>query len=79
MAQHLYAAGESGMGYVMFEIAYRDASRSRHLSGNAVDFVQLAQGKTASEIDNIFPHAGRGSKDYLENPKYYWCLFEEIR
>ena len=77
MAKRLYTAGESGMGYVVFEVSYLDGSRSRHLAGNAVDFVQLAPGKTTSDIANVHPHAGRGSKEYLKNPDYYWCLFEE--
>ena len=77
MAQRLYDAGESGMGYVAFALSYRDGSRSVHVSGNATDFVRLPDGKTVHDISEVYPHAGRGASGYLEAPDYFWCLYEK--
>jgi hypothetical protein len=77
MAQRLYDAGESGMGYVAFELTYRDGSRNVHVSGNAVDFVRLPDGKTMRDIVDVHPHAGRGASGHLSAPEYYWCLYEK--
>jgi hypothetical protein len=74
LAQRLYDAGESGMGYVLFEIEYRDGSRSAHVSGNAVDFVRLAEGKVMSDAIAVYPHEGR-NKHLIEAPEYAWCLY----
>ncbi len=74
-AQRLYDAGESGMGYVIFELSHSDGSRSAHLSGNAVDFVQLPNGKTPKDVVAVHPHSGRERHDRLSAHDYYWCLF----
>lgn len=75
MAQRLYDAGESGMGYVLFEITYQDGSRSAHVAGGAVDFVTLAPGKTTDDIADVVPHGGRNKRRNLPAPEYYWCLY----
>lgn len=74
-AEQLYRAGESGMGYTVFELLYSDGSKSAHLAGNAVDFVRLPAGKQPADIVNVLPHAGRDSKAHIETPDYAWCLF----
>jgi len=74
-AQRLYDAGESGMGYVLFEILYRDGSNSYHVSGNAVDFVGLPPEKTIDDIKEVNPHKGRNAEYQLRSPAYSWCLF----
>ena len=38
LANKLYAAGESGMGYTIFVVVMRDGSRLPFLTGGAVDF-----------------------------------------
>jgi hypothetical protein len=74
LAQRLYDAGESGMGYVVFEIEYRDGSRSAHASGNALDFVRLADDKTMSDVVAVHPHEGR-NRAPSNAPKYFWCIY----
>lgn len=78
-ADQLYRAGESGMGYVVFELQYTDGSKSAHLAGNAVDFVQLPERKQSKDIVGVTPHAGRDSKSHLNAPDYAWCLFKDLR
>ena len=75
LAQRLYDAGESGMGYLLFEISYRDGSRSAHVCGGAVDFVCLPIGKTMTDIVDVYPHRGREAKFQLNTPEYFWCLY----
>lgn len=76
LAQQLYDAGESGMGYVAFTLSFRDGSRSIHVSGNATDFVLLPDGKTMQDVLDVHPHAGRGESGHLQAPEYFWCLYE---
>jgi hypothetical protein len=75
-AAQLYAAGESGMGYSIFTLVFRDGSEQTCLSGNAIDFVHLPVGKTMSDISGVIPHKRR-SANYVEAPVYHWCLFGE--
>ena len=65
------------MGYVLFEIQYKDKSHSYHVSGNAVDFVSLLPGKTVEDIEDVIPHKGRHAPHQLRSPEYFWCLFGE--
>ena len=75
-SQKLYDAGESGMGYVVFELSFRDGSRSCHLSGNATDFVRLPDGKMMRDVVAVHPHEGRERSGHLHAPDYWWCLYE---
>ncbi len=72
-AQRLYEAGESVMGYVLFEILYEDGSNSYQVSGNAVDFVSLPPGKMIDDIKKLNPHKGRDAGHQLRPPVYSWC------
>jgi len=73
-AAELYAAGESGMGYTLFEMEFSDGSRAAQATGNAVDFVAYPAGKGPHDVVAVYPNAGRtavraAAVDYL------WCLF----
>jgi hypothetical protein len=76
LADELYRAGESGMGYCIFTLVFSDGSEQVYLSGNAIDFVQLPQGKSVSDLAAVVPHKGRNAP-YVETLKYSWCLFGE--
>src|SRR5262245_28753582 len=39
LADSLYRAGESGMGYMVFTVEFKDGTRQAYLTGNAVDFI----------------------------------------
>lgn len=73
-ANKLYEAGESGMGYIIFTILFRDGSRQACLAGGAVDFVCYPEGLTADDVADVIPHEGRNAK-MVNSPDYYWCLF----
>lgn len=74
-AQTLYAAGESGMGYVIFQLHFRDGSSASFGLGGAIDFPDLPPGKTPGDIVGVTPHAGRGDPLMRGGREYAWCLF----
>jgi hypothetical protein len=79
IADKIYAAGESGMGYCLFTLIFRDGTSKAVVTGNAVDFVRLPRGQTMSDIVDVKPHAGRETADQAASLKYHWCLFGEGR
>ena len=78
ISQTLYDAGESGMGYVLFTLRFRDGSEQAFGAGNAVDFPDLPAGKRAADIVSVTPHAGRDSADRRSVRPYLWCLYSAI-
>src|SRR5215218_6564247 len=46
LANKLYDAGESGMGYAAFTLVLRDGRRLPYVTGNAVNFPALPAGVT---------------------------------
>jgi len=75
LANKLYKAGESGMGYCLFKIIYDNGTELDVLAGNAVDFVPSPDGLNTTNIIDVLPH--HGSREiFARTPKYYWCLYE---
>jgi len=75
IANRLYAAGESGMGYSLFTLLFRDGTSQAYATGNAVDFVRLPSGKSAEDITGVLPHKGGEATHRLKGLDYRWCLF----
>jgi len=74
-ANKLYKAGESGMGYSIFTIVFKDGNQMPIVTGNAVDFVNLPNGYTNNDIVDVIPHEGRNANP-KHGPEYIWCLYE---
>jgi hypothetical protein len=74
-ANELYRAGESGMGYCVFAVKFRDGRVEKHVTGNAVDFVSYPPGYSPADVAAVEPHA-RPWQDAKRGPHYYWCIFE---
>jgi hypothetical protein len=74
LAQELYEAGETGMGYVGYEIEFTDGTRQAYLTGNGLDFVELPQGKGVGDIVKVWPHEGL-RKSPRQTPNFAWCLY----
>lgn len=72
-ANELYRAGESGMGYTVFTVTFRDGSDRSYVTGNAIDFVVLPHGKGVRDIVAVTPHAGRDHA-VPDHAPYYWCI-----
>jgi hypothetical protein len=74
LADQLYRAGESGMGYSAFTLVFRDGAQINVVSGSALDFVPVPEGRATTDIVRVIPHSGRDQAP-LSSPKYHWCLF----
>jgi len=72
IADQIYEAGESGMGYCVFLLEFKNGLSQSYVTGNAVDFVQYPKGITANDIVRVKPHEGRETA--VSCPEYYWCL-----
>ncbi len=77
LAEKLYAAGESGMGYCVFTVVLDDGLRLPVVSGNAVDFIEYPPGKGPANAVDVIPHEGRNAPNLRQAPKYYWCLYSD--
>jgi hypothetical protein len=81
LANELYHAGESGMGYVLFVVVFRDGSRLPFVTGNAVDFPQWPAGVDPRDAVSVLPHEGRAVfRDRAptrteRSAEYAWCLY----
>jgi hypothetical protein len=80
-ANKLYAAGESGMGYVVFTVVLADGRRLPFVTGNRVDFPALPEGVGSADVVDAIPHEGDPGFKYRpprpdeSSADYYWCLF----
>jgi hypothetical protein len=72
-AIELYRAGESGMGYTVFTVTFRDGTDESYVGGNAIDFISLPRGQTPRDIVAVTPHAGR-ERAVSDDAPYYWCI-----
>jgi hypothetical protein len=75
-ANEIYRHRESGMGYTIFTLRFRDMTEQAYVGGNAIDFVPMPLGKATSDIVAVLPHHGRDAGK-LELLPYSWCLFGE--
>lgn len=77
-ASQLYAAGESGMGYVLFELEMDDRTTPVFVSGDAcVDFPDYPDGYNADNVVAVYPHRGRDrtSEGCRKSRGNKWCFF----
>jgi len=80
LADQVYEAGESGMGYVVFTVQLRDGRSIPFSTGNAVDFLDWPSDVNPSEAVAVEPHIGR---EFFVHPDgggrhgadYKWCLY----
>lgn len=81
LANKLYAAGESGMGYTLFIVVPADGRRLPFTTGNAVDFPALPDGVRTDDVLDVPPHEGReyfqqrSTPPHMRSVEYDWCLY----
>jgi hypothetical protein len=77
LASQLYAAGESGMGYVIFELVMKDGSSHVFVTGNIVDYPDYPQGYDSDTVVSVYPHQGREKtiNGYNKSRGCKWCYF----
>jgi len=78
-ASHIYEGGESGMGYCVFRVVFRDNTSQAYLTGNAVDFIQLPDGQTMADIVRVERHAGRNDTRIKGGMEYFWCIYNGVQ
>lgn len=82
LADKLYRAGESGMGYVIFTVVMNDGRRLPFVTGNAVDFPAWPADVNPQDAVEVLPHQGREVfRDRAPGPNegsadYSWCLYQ---
>ena len=74
MADQLYKAGESGMGYMVFTVVFKDGTHEAYVSGNAVDFIAYPVGKSGKDVRSVIPHRGSDAP-LVDHSPYHWCLY----
>jgi hypothetical protein len=72
LADELYQAGESGMGYTVFTVEFADGTRQAYVGGNAIDFINPPGGLNAADARRVCPHEGRQETPRRVLP-YHWC------
>lgn len=77
LANELYRAGESGMGYTVFTVEFSNRACQAYLTGNAVDFIDPPTGLRASDAVSVRPHEGR-QEAKQRSVDYYWCLYDGV-
>lgn len=76
-ANEIYKQGESGMGYTIFTVVFKDGSRQVYATGGRADFIPYPEGKGPSDVVSVIPHEGRHDPSLLGAPESLWCLFAE--
>jgi hypothetical protein len=82
LANELYLAGESGMGYIVFTVVFKRRlgvcpCRRNFVMGSAIDFIDYPRWRGPHEVIAVLPHLGRRGKHFRQGPKYFWCLYSE--
>ena len=75
LANKLYDAGESGMGYCLYKMILDNGNTIDVCAGNAVDFVKLPAGYTVKNVEEVLPHEGSRNK-FIPAAEYYWCIYK---
>lgn len=77
LANQLYVAGESGMGYTVFAVEFANGSSRAYVTGNAVDFIEPPPGCRAQDAVRVLPHQGRERAHHM-TIAYAWCIYEGV-
>lgn len=75
LANKIYKAGESGMGYCLYKLIMDNGQKIDVGTGNAVDFAPIPEGLTSKNIKDVLPHLA-SRKRHVKGPEYYWCIFK---
>jgi len=87
LANKIYMAGESGMGYCVFTLVMKNGDKLPFVTGGAVDFVDLPPEYSYNDIIDVLPHVGKEKLQdkehrwinlpYTKDAKYWWCLYSK--
>jgi len=78
IANRIYSAGETGMGYFVFYLALSDGSEVPCLTGGAVDFLKLPADVSLDKVGDVRmgeKKLRRPRDAYAPTERYAWCLY----
>ncbi len=79
IADHIYRAGEYGMGYYVFTLVFADGARLPCRTGDLVDFLDLPDGYSVHKVIRALPHVGQKvvppGKPQGHAAAAVWCPF----
>ena len=78
LATKLYAAGESGMGYVIFVVRLRSREEFVCVTEGIVDFPDFPPGVTGRDVAAVRPHEGREKtrrEGFRRSAPFEFCYF----
>ena len=73
-AKKIYADGESGMGYHVFVVRFKNGVEQKYVSGGAMDFISYPNGLRGEDIADVSSRANTEGQ-LLSTPSYFWCLY----
>ena len=74
LANKLYLADESGMGYLIFTARFNDGTTKAYIVGGVCDFVNPPPGLSVADIVDVDPHVGREDADQNDLVQIHWCI-----
>jgi hypothetical protein len=79
VAQKLYDAGETGMGWHAFTLVLRDGTKLPCTTGNLLDFLDLPPGVDPEDILDATAAEGMfvGSSEHVGNAHWDICVYED--
>ena len=81
IANKIYDKGESGMGYYLFRLCFRNGQSQCYVTGNAIDFALppvASNGFTASDIVDVHGGNCRNATDIKDGSEYVWCIYDGV-
>jgi hypothetical protein len=74
LAEKLYRAGESGMGYLIYVLELQSGETLACFSAGIVDFPGIPVGIRTEDMREVYPHQGRAMTIH-NDPTFEWCDF----
>ena len=76
IANKLYKAGETGMGYTIATFIFKDGTKQSLI--NAHDFIEYPSGKNKDDVRDVLPHKGQKDSNLKDGPNFYYCIYSGI-
>jgi len=75
LANKIFAAGETGMGYFEFGVVLSDGRILEGHSGGSLDFLELPTGIEAGMISDVIPNRLASRPPDVTGAEYFYCLY----
>ena len=75
IATKIYATAESGMGYRVFTLKFKNNIFQSYQTGLMVDFLLLPKHCRNTDIIDVFANKVLPDHEVMSDANYYWCLY----